>query len=54
MGLETTERINRIALHPTNPDIAYAAAMGTLWSENEDRGIYKTVDGGKTCRKYSM
>ena len=51
MGLETTERINRIALHPTNPDIAYAAAMGTLWSENEDRGIYKTVDGGKTWQK---
>lgn len=51
MGLEATERINRIALHPTNPDIAYAAAMGTLWSSNEDRGIYKTVDGGKTWQK---
>jgi len=51
MGLEGTERINRIALHPTNPDIAYAAAMGTLWSKNKDRGIYKTVDGGKTWSK---
>ncbi|REL35208.1 VPS10 domain-containing protein [Thalassotalea euphylliae] len=51
MGLKTTERINRIALHPTNPDIAYAAAMGTLWSKNEDRGIYKTTDGGKTWQK---
>jgi photosystem II stability/assembly factor-like uncharacterized protein len=47
IGLEGTERINRIALHPTNPDVAYVAALGTLWSENNERGIYKTVDGGK-------
>jgi photosystem II stability/assembly factor-like uncharacterized protein len=46
MGLAGTERINRIALHPGNPDIAYVAALGTLWGENEERGIYKTVDGG--------
>jgi len=50
-GLERTERINRIALHPENPEIAYAAALGTLWGENEDRGIFKTVDGGKTWEK---
>ena len=50
MGLEKTERINRIALHPTNPNIAYAAALGTLWSKNNDRGLYKTVDGGKTWK----
>ena len=51
LGLERTERINRIALHPTNPDIAYVAALGTLWGENEDRGIYKTSDGGKSWQK---
>ena len=51
MGLKGTERINRIVLHPTNPDIAYAAAMGTLWSKNEERGIFKTTDGGKTWNK---
>ncbi len=51
VGLEHTERINRIALHPENPDIAYAAALGTLWGENEDRGIFKTTDGGKTWAK---
>ena len=51
MGLANTEHINRIALHPTNPDIAYVAALGTLWSENKDRGIYKTIDGGKTWQK---
>lgn len=48
MGLKHSEHINRIALHPTNPDIAYVAAMGTLWSENKERGIYKTIDGGKS------
>lgn len=51
IGLKGTERINRIALHPTNPDIAYAAALGTLWSANEDRGLYKTIDGGATWKK---
>ncbi len=51
MGLAKTEHINRIALHPTNPDIAYVAALGTLWSENKERGIFKTEDGGKTWKK---
>lgn len=51
VGLEGTERINRIALHPDHPDIAYAAALGTLWGENEDRGIFKTTDGGKSWEK---
>ena len=48
MGLGESERINRIALHPTNPDIAYVAAGGKLWGPNNERGIYKTTDGGKT------
>jgi len=51
MGLAKTERINRIALDPANPDVAYVAALGTLWGENKDRGVYKTRDGGKTWRK---
>jgi len=50
-GLEGTERINRIALHPTNPDIVYAAALGTLWGGNDERGIFKTSDGGKSWTK---
>ncbi|MEK6196159.1 MAG: hypothetical protein N2F24_18245, partial [Deltaproteobacteria bacterium] len=50
-GLERTERINRIALHPADPEIVYAAALGTLWGENEDRGIYKTTDGGQNWEK---
>lgn len=51
LGLEGTERINRIALHPTNPEIAYVAALGTLWGENSERGVYKTTDGGKSWSK---
>ncbi len=46
MGLANSERINRIALHPTNQAIAYVAALGTLWGPNTERGIYKTTDGG--------
>ena len=48
MGLVNSERINRIALHPHDPDIAYVAALGTLWGPNEERGLYKTTDGGET------
>ncbi|MDX2443125.1 MAG: hypothetical protein QNK30_04940, partial [Bacteroidales bacterium] len=48
MGLENTERIGRIVIHPSNPDTVYVAALGHLWDPNEDRGLYKTIDGGKT------
>ena len=51
VGLAKTERINRIALHPHDANTVYAAALGTLWGENEDRGIYKTTDGGRTWSK---
>ena len=51
LGLEPTERIYRIALHPTNPDVAYVCAPGKLWAENPERGVFKTEDGGKTWKK---
>lgn len=51
LGLEKTEKISRIILDANNPDIAYAAAMGTTWGENPERGVYKTVDGGKNWEK---
>lgn len=51
IGLPNSERINRIALDPENPDIAYAAVLGKLWGASEDRGLYKTVDGGKSWQK---
>lgn len=51
VGLENTERIHRILLHPTDPDVAWVAALGRAWGENEERGVFKTVDGGKSWRK---
>lgn len=51
VGLETSQRISRIRIHPKNPDIAYAAVMGHLFGPNEERGVYKTTDGGKTWRR---
>ena len=51
MGLENSERINRIALHPNNPDIAYVAALGTLWAPNTERGVFRTADGGETWQR---
>ena len=47
-GLENTGRISRIVAHPTNPDIAYVAALGHAYGPQPERGIYRTVDGGKT------
>src|SRR5665647_720467 len=51
MGLADTNTIARIVVHPTNPDIFYVAAGGHEWTKNADRGVYKTVDGGKTWDK---
>jgi photosystem II stability/assembly factor-like uncharacterized protein len=51
MGLEKTERIHRIALDPRDPDTAYVAAMGRLWGENPERGVFKTTDGGRTWKR---
>jgi len=48
MGLEKTQHIGRIVVHPTNPNIVYVAALGAQWTSNPERGLYKTVDGGKT------
>ncbi len=51
VGLEETERIHRIVLHPTDPDVAWVAALGRAWGENEQRGVFKTTDGGKSWRR---
>jgi photosystem II stability/assembly factor-like uncharacterized protein len=51
MGLGETHHIGRIAIHPTNPDIVYVAALGHLWGPNKERGIFKTIDGGKTWQQ---
>ncbi|MFM7195012.1 MAG: WD40/YVTN/BNR-like repeat-containing protein, partial [Bacteroidota bacterium] len=51
MGLEKSERIAGIQVNPKNPDEVYVAVLGALWSDSEDRGLYKTTDGGKTWNK---
>lgn len=51
LGLEKTEHISRIQIHPTNPDIVYVAAQGALNAPNEDRGVYKSINGGLTWEK---
>ncbi|MFC1553045.1 WD40/YVTN/BNR-like repeat-containing protein [candidate division KSB1 bacterium] len=51
MGLTDSHHIARIVIHPENPDIVYVAAMGHLYSFNEERGVFKTVNGGRTWEK---
>lgn len=51
MGLKNSEHIGKIAIDPTNSDIVYVAAYGPLWAAGGDRGIYKTIDGGKTWKQ---
>ncbi|MDC6405348.1 MULTISPECIES: WD40/YVTN/BNR-like repeat-containing protein [Maribacter] len=51
IGLEGSEHIARIRIHPTNPDIVYVAALGNLWKPNETRGVYRTLDGGVNWEK---
>lgn len=51
MGLEDTETISRIRIDPNNPDVVYVAALGHPAAPNEQRGIFKTTDGGETWKK---
>lgn len=50
-GLKESHHIGRIIIHPHNPDIVYVAAQGHLYTENSERGLYKTTDGGETWVK---
>ena len=51
VGLKDTRHITRIIIHPKNPDIVWVAATGHLFGPNDERGVYKTLDGGKTWKK---
>ena len=51
IGLENTERISRIVIHPETPDHLYVAALGHLWDANEERGVYRSRDGGTSWEK---
>ncbi|MBL4716747.1 MAG: glycosyl hydrolase, partial [Bacteroidia bacterium] len=48
LGLTNTQHISKIIIHPTNPEIVWVASIGALYSENKERGVYKSTDGGKT------
>jgi len=51
MGLNDSHHISTVIIHPTNPDIVWVASMGHLFTPNEERGVFKTTDGGKTWTK---
>jgi photosystem II stability/assembly factor-like uncharacterized protein len=51
MGLKDTERIARIIIDPNDPNTLYVAALGHLWDPNEERGVFRTTDGGKNWEK---
>src|SRR5207248_2165054 len=50
VGLKDSRAITRIVVDPKNPDVAYVAAMGHLWADGGERGLYNTTDGGKTWK----
>jgi photosystem II stability/assembly factor-like uncharacterized protein len=50
-GLGKSRHIPRIAIHPTNSDIVYAGVLGNIYKPSQDRGLYKSIDGGKTWEK---
>ena len=51
VGLTTSMHIGRIVTHPSNPAIVYVAAQGSVWGPNGERGLYRTMDGGKTWQR---
>ena len=51
IGLADTEQISRVRIDPRNPDLVYVAAIGHVWGDNGERGIFRTKDGGKTWEK---
>lgn len=51
LGLSESSQISRIRIHPKNPDLVYAAALGHVYGPNEERGVFRSKDGGKTWEK---
>ncbi|WP_109301302.1 glycosyl hydrolase [Aquimarina sp. AU474] len=51
MGLQKSEHISKIIVHPDNANVIWAAVQGPLWKKGGDRGLYKSIDGGKTWKK---
>ena len=51
LGLKETQAVSRIRIHPTNPDIVYVAALGHPYGDNEERGVFRSKDGGNSWQK---
>ncbi len=51
IGFDKSERIASIEIHPENSDVVYVGVLGALWGDSEERGVYKTTDGGETWEK---
>ena len=51
IGLDSTERVSRIVIHPDNPEVIFVATLGHLWDSNQERGVYRSKDGGHTWDK---
>ena len=51
LGLDETRHIGRVRVHPDDPGTAYVAALGNLWKANPERGVFKTIDGGRSWEK---
>ena len=51
LGLKETQAISRIRVHPTNPDVVYVGALGHPYGDNEERGVFRSIDGGNTWKK---
>lgn len=50
-GLDKSERISSIEIHPESSNVIYVGVLGALWSDNEERGVYKSIDGGNSWEK---
>ncbi|MEJ2204136.1 MAG: hypothetical protein P8170_08500 [Gemmatimonadota bacterium] len=51
LGLAETRHIGKVEIHPSDPDVAFVAALGNLWTPSEERGVFRTRDGGRTWDK---
>src|SRR5438270_1277801 len=51
MGLKKSFQVGKIVIHPKDPNTVYVGALGRLYGPNEERGLFKTTDGGKTWTK---
>jgi photosystem II stability/assembly factor-like uncharacterized protein len=51
LGLDETRHIGKVLVHPSNPDIVYVGALGNLWAPSEERGVFKSTDGGRSWEK---